>query len=58
MLDIEYLKSQIRKYKFYSRSTNTDKSGFCTVEDLNKIIDHTAALMEAFVSELEKIGTD
>lgn len=52
--DIKVMRQAIKNYKFYAPPASGNHSDPATVGDINKLIQQTAKLMEAFVDALEK----
>ena len=54
MTDTQKLRQLIRNFEFYSRPTSSNSNEPAKVDDINKLIHNTAAVLYAFVEELEK----
>lgn len=54
MIDTKAMRQAIKNYKFYASPASGNHSDPATVGDINKLIQQTAKLMEAFVDALEK----
>ncbi|SDD88477.1 hypothetical protein [Sporomusa acidovorans] len=54
MVDTQKLRHLIKNFEFYSSPTSANSSAPATVEDINKLIKNTAAVLYSFVNELEK----
>ena len=54
MADTKAMRQAIKSYKFYAPPASGNYSAPATVGDINKLIQQTAKLMEAFVDALEK----
>ena len=54
MADTQAIRQAIKHFKFYATPSIGSSSEPATVGDINKLIQQTAKLMEAFVDALEK----
>lgn len=54
MADTQAMRQAIKHFKFYAPPSSGSSSEPATVGDINKLIQQTAKLMEAFVDALEK----
>lgn len=54
MADTQAMRQAIKHFKFYASPSSGNSSEPATVGDINKLIQQTAKLMEAFVDALEK----
>lgn len=54
MIDTDALRKAVQSYKFYARPSSATFGSPATVDDINKVIDYTAKLVNTLISEIEK----
>lgn len=53
MVDTKALSKAIKDFEYWSKPSSGDGNTPATVDDINKLIKNTAAVLRTFVSELE-----
>jgi hypothetical protein len=54
MIDTDKLRREVSNFTSNSSPTSGNSSDSCTVGDIKKVIEKTAKLFNAFITELEK----
>ena len=52
-IDTEKMRKIVSSFQFYSGPSDGNSSAVATVGDVNKVIQHVAKMMTAFINELE-----
>ena len=54
MVDVEKLEQAVNDFLYYSRPSSSNSSSPATVDDINKLRERTATVLNQFIEELGK----
>ena len=54
MIDTDTLRKAVQSYKFYARPSSATCGSPATVDDINRVIDYTAKLVNTLIAEIER----
>ena len=55
MVDVEKLEQAVKDFAFYSQPSSSDSHYSATVDDINKLRERTATVLNQFIEELGKL---
>lgn len=54
MIDTDALRKAVQSYKFYAQPSSATCGSPATVDDINRVIDYTAKLVNTLIAEIER----